>query len=121
MAGWGKTPYASSSSIKLKAKIPLVNSSECNRIYASSNINLSDGQICAGGEKGIDSCRGDSGGPLMFEKDNIFILYGLVSFGTSACGSKGYPSMYTKVGFYLNWISHPIRLDSRLLGDFSIL
>lgn len=105
VSGWGKTPYSSTNSIKLKAKIPIVNSSECNRIYESSKINLSNGQICAGGEVGIDSCRGDSGGPLMFvEKENVFVIYGLVSFGTTACGSKGYPSIYTKIGYYLNWI-----------------
>lgn len=104
VSGWGKTPYSSSNPIKLKAKVPIVNSSECNRIYESQKINLNDGQICIGGEKGIDSCRGDSGGPVMFQDDNFFIIYGMVSFGPTACGSKGYPSIYTKVGYYLNWI-----------------
>lgn len=117
VAGWGKTPYRSTNSIKLKAKIPIVNSSDCNRVYESNKINLSDGQICVGGEFGIDSCRGDSGGPLMFvAEDNIFVLYGMVSFGTTACGSKGYPSIYTKIGFYLSWVSSNT-IDSRLLGE----
>ena len=40
---------------------------------------------------GKDSCKGDSGGPLMSQRagnlDKPKYLYGIVSFGTTNCGS----------------------------------
>lgn len=83
--------------------------------------------MCAGGEQGQDSCNGDSGksisdlnkieffwkticksfqsklgGPLMGEdKSNpinpYIYLAGLVSFGPSQCGTKGFPGVYTVI------------------------
>ena len=65
---------------------------DCNRVYARQRVTLADGQICAGGIRGKDSCNGDSGGPLM-DIDDVtnpllpyFYLVGLVSFGPSPCG-----------------------------------
>lgn len=59
--------------------------------------------ICAGGEEGIDTCRGDSGGPLTWIKNKIE-LWGVTSAGNNHCGKKGSPGLYTKVIDYLDWI-----------------
>jgi secreted trypsin-like serine protease len=58
--------------------------------------------LCAFSDKGVDACHGDSGGPVSYEQNNVYYLHGITSFG-SGCGS-GYPSVYTKVNRYLDWI-----------------
>ena len=47
------------------ASVPLINTRECREMYSVSNRNIVEGMTCAGYKKGgVDSCRGDSGGPL---------------------------------------------------------
>ena len=53
---------------------------------------------------GIDTCGGDSGGPMVIRKPGgAWYQTGLVSYGSKICGS-GDPSAYTKVSEYLDWI-----------------
>ncbi|XP_048357233.1 alpha- and beta-fibrinogenase OhS1-like isoform X2 [Sphaerodactylus townsendi] len=57
--------------------------------------------LCAGDlEGGRDSCRGDSGGPLIC--DNT--LHGIVSLGGNPCGQPNMPAVYTKICKYADWI-----------------
>lgn len=72
-------------------------------------MNLEEGQICAGGQAGKDSCRGDSGGPLMYENGRIDEIIGIISFGPKPCGLENSPGIYTKVFEYKNWILANIR------------
>lgn len=76
--------------------------------YKSVRVNINDVQLCAGGVRGQDSCRGDSGGPLMKTitvngSMNYYVL-GVVSFGPSPCGMEGWPGVYTRVTKYVPWI-----------------
>jgi len=61
-----------SSSLKVAA-VPLLPTETCNRkdVYGDQNKGITDGrQICAGYlDGGIDSCKGDSGGPLACNVD----------------------------------------------------
>lgn len=114
VAGWGKTENRSESNIKLKVKVPVKDLSTCSSTYSIANVRLGSGQLCAGGEKGRDSCRGDSGGPLMTvsldkNKDVHWFVAGVVSFGPSPCGMENWPGVYTKVSKYVNWIVSKIR------------
>lgn len=109
VAGWGKTENASESNIKLKLAIPVNAPEVCTKTYSQANVQLGNGQICAGGKKGRDSCRGDSGGPLMSieaSPDGVVNWYsiGVVSFGPSPCGMANWPGVYTKVANYVPWI-----------------
>ena len=76
----------------MKVNVDGVSLDSCNGVYAREGVQLKNGQICAGGVKGQDSCRGDSGGPLMTVDDTTdplrpyYYLAGLVSFGPSPCG-----------------------------------
>lgn len=79
---------------------------------------LGVGQMCAGGEKDVDSCPGDSGGPLMyFNYDvNRFVSAGIVSLGKNqpgklACGEEGFPGVYTRTDQYVDWIRNAMRYN----------
>lgn len=112
VAGWGKTETRSQSDIKLKVIVDGVSKQSCNSVYQSQRRVIGDTQICAGGEKGKDSCRGDSGGPLMGTaqgaKGQFTYLAGLVSYGPSPCGMEGWPGVYTRVASYIDWIESKI-------------
>lgn len=80
---------------------------DCSKVYKEKGISLAQSQICAGGEL-QDSCRGDSGGPLMYlnvDPPNFqWYALGVTSFGYRECGTAGIPSIYTKITPYLSWI-----------------
>ncbi|XP_050305995.1 CLIP domain-containing serine protease HP8-like [Anthonomus grandis grandis] len=120
VAGWGKTENRSESNIKLKLAVPVNPDDVCTRTYSQANVRLGSGQLCAGGKKNKDSCRGDSGGPLMIQNvapdpsgDGIPSLnwysVGVVSFGPSPCGMQNWPGIYTKVSNYVPWIVDKLR------------
>ncbi|CAK1547621.1 unnamed protein product [Leptosia nina] len=105
VAGWGAVSDEQSfSNVKLHVDLPLATKQECEPYYAQREVPLWDGQLCAGGEKGKDSCKGDSGGPLMNENGKIWEIVGIVSFGPTPCGMEHIPGVYTKVYQYLPWI-----------------
>jgi len=50
--------------------------------------------------------QGDSGGPVVYlERDGIYTQVGIVSFGSSAGCTLGYPVGFTRVTSYLDWIT----------------
>merc|ERR1712217_534651 len=52
-------------------------------------LNLHDGEICAGGEAGKDTCNGDGGSPLVCQAvSGRWHVVGLVSWGID-CGVEG--------------------------------
>nr|NP_001138002.1 melanization protease 1, isoform C [Drosophila melanogaster]AAN13300.2 melanization protease 1, isoform C [Drosophila melanogaster] len=113
VAGWGRTETNFTSNIKLKAELDTVPTSECNQRYATQRRTVTTKQMCAGGVEGVDSCRGDSGGPLLLEDysngNSNYYIAGVVSYGPTPCGLKGWPGVYTRVEAYLNWIENNVR------------
>uniref|UniRef100_V5GX21 CLIP domain-containing serine protease n=2 Tax=Anoplophora glabripennis TaxID=217634 RepID=V5GX21_ANOGL len=114
VAGWGKTENKSESSVKLKLAVPFKPNTDCVRSYGNAGVELANAQICAGGERGKDSCSGDSGGPLMrlfMDENKEFNWYviGVVSFGPTRCGMDRWPGVYTKVDSYVQWITSKLK------------
>ncbi|CAH1954515.1 unnamed protein product [Acanthoscelides obtectus] len=60
VAGWGKTERTQRSPVKLKVQIPIADSDTCRNVFSRAGIRLRGTQICAGGERGKDSCTGMS-------------------------------------------------------------
>ncbi|KAG6960821.1 hypothetical protein JG687_00008027 [Phytophthora cactorum] len=62
--------------------------------------------VCAGGVANLDSCDGDSGGPLIIEStDGEDVLVGVVSWAKDeSCGREGYYGIYSRVSSARNWI-----------------
>lgn len=114
VAGWGKTENSSNSNVKLKLALPPAEKGYCQMTYGNAGVTLGYGQICAGGQKGKDSCRGDSGGPLMNvergeDGTGRWTAVGVVSFGPSPCGMPGWPGVYTRVIDFVPWILSKMR------------
>lgn len=55
------------------------------------------------------SIFGYSGGPLQcrLSKNGPWLLAGITSFG-SGCAEQGYPDVYTRISYYIKWISDTI-------------
>ena len=63
---------------------------------------LHPGQLCAGGVSGKGTCQGDSGDPLLVQKNDGFLyLAGLTSWGLG-CAQPNLPGIYTRVPAYAN-------------------
>jgi len=81
-------------------------------------LGINEAFLCSQGilnDEGVFTgpCKGDSGGPLTVPSDeNRDTLIGIISGGIG-CG-EGYPSWYTKVAFYKNWIDCVIEKSSML-------
>lgn len=93
-----------------EANLNVVSSEDCQSALRTTRLGvrfrLHDSFICAGGEAGVDSCKGDGGGPLVCfnSNDGTYTLAGLVSWGID-CGQEGIPGVYVKVQQFLDWIS----------------
>ncbi|CAH0598200.1 unnamed protein product [Chrysodeixis includens] len=101
-AGWGEIPNKGYySHVKKIIPLPYWTREECQATYKYNVI--PEHVICAGGQEGIDTCRGDSGGPLTNVKDTIELV-GVTSGGNVHCGTKDSPGIYTSVAAYMDWI-----------------
>lgn len=112
VAGWGQVFRGRGPSVnKLQyTRIPTKSHKECKELYLKQApedvVHITSDMVCGGNEV-TDACRGDSGGPLMFNTDwtkNRYEVWGVVSFGPSACANKDLPGVYTRVDKYLDWI-----------------
>ena len=88
-------------------------------------------QLCAGGQRGKDTCKGDSGGglfrragahtrkvysmssgTLLTAGDGAWHLLGLVSYGSRRCGD-GRAGVYTRVASYNQWVQDTMDTTDR--------
>ncbi|XP_044312924.1 serine protease grass-like [Drosophila rhopaloa] len=109
IAGWGTNAKRVRQPILQEANVQLFNRSICvNSFFSDDNMS----QICSG-DIGIDSCEGDSGGPLsatvVNENSNKELIYqiGIISYGLPSCSGLG---LYTNVTDFSEWILRaPVR------------
>ncbi|KAG8177661.1 hypothetical protein JTE90_000347 [Oedothorax gibbosus] len=111
VTGWGKDAYKGGtfSNVMKEVAIQVIDNYSCEEMLRKTRLGrffqLHDGFLCAGGEYGLDSCKGDGGGPLVcYRKDKSYALAGIVSWGID-CGQPGVPGVYTKIQKYTDWIS----------------
>jgi len=109
VTGWGVTESGLHQHL-LQANLPLVTNTQCKEIFRNrTGKQIWYKQVCAGGERNVDPCAGDSGGPLQavgrYNGTSMrMIQHGVISYGLSACGTKGVPGVYTRVSYYMDWI-----------------
>ncbi|XP_058065217.1 uncharacterized protein LOC131214896 [Anopheles bellator] len=107
--GFGQTSFGGERTpILLKVQLSPVETEACRKFYPKSGTRregLLDSQMCAFDNK-MDTCGGDSGGPLqiklMANNRQIPFIIGITSFGRF-CGTTA-PGVYTRVAPYVAWI-----------------
>lgn len=99
----------------MAALVPFVERPQCERILQRYRLRrpLTNGHMCAGNRNLIDTCDGDSGGP-MGVKDTYngkpkFVMFGVVAFGVNLCGEGDAPNVYTNISNYMQWITDNIK------------
>ncbi|CAH1795253.1 unnamed protein product [Owenia fusiformis] len=105
--GWGKmkASHVFGTDVLREVQIPVVDKETCQKAF---DYDITSNQLCAGYETGgIDSCAGDSGGPLLCQANldgtARWYVYGVTSFG-EGCGAKGKYGIYAKVTTFSEWI-----------------
>lgn len=112
-SGWGKDVFGKAGSyqaILKKIDLPIVPSAQCQTALRTTRVGpkfvLHNSFICAGGEKGKDTCKGDGGSPLVCPIQGSYEHYyqvGLVAWGIG-CGENQIPGVYADVAHFRNWI-----------------
>lgn len=112
--GWGSIGFAKKQTpILLKVELTPIRTEQCSEWYPPTRKlrqGLQDQHLCAIDEL-MDTCEGDSGGPLQFKlmhnsRMSPFVI-GVTSFG-SICGTSN-PGVYTRVSSYHDWIVATMR------------
>lgn len=106
VAGWGSTQNSSAGSdVLLDLPLDYITLKDCQEEFAQTEAIINISHLCAKGKLGTDSCRGDSGGPVMkWNNEGFFEVVGILSYGSNQCRSES-PGVYTRVDQFLPWIS----------------
>ncbi|OXA53078.1 phenoloxidase-activating factor 2 [Folsomia candida] len=115
--GWGKNafgPTGQYQAIMREVELAITPNDACQSALRKTNLgpnfNLHSSFICAGGQKGLDTCIGDGGGPLVCPSlydPWRYILVGITSWGIK-CGTYAVPGVYTNVPKFRSWIDSEI-------------
>ena len=105
IAGWGLVQEGvNAKPVHMQwATVPVLDTSYC-RGYVAGFDPIA--MLCAGylGTGGVDTCNGDSGGPLFVIAGGRTLLAGVTSFGTG-CARAYDPGVYSRVASYSSWIA----------------
>ncbi|XP_007463514.1 PREDICTED: LOW QUALITY PROTEIN: kallikrein-5 [Lipotes vexillifer] len=106
-SGWETTnsPQSTYPEVLQCLDITVLSEDTCKTAYP----NQIDGTMfCAGDQAGRDSCRGDSGGPVVCSGS----LQVLVSWGDFPCAQPNRPGVYTNLCRFSKWIQDTIQSNS---------
>ncbi|KAJ0170065.1 hypothetical protein K1T71_014671 [Dendrolimus kikuchii] len=112
-AGWGQTENKTQLTQTLqKVALDKFSTDECSILFDINERYLkfgfdSDTQFCYGYKgKPRDTCKGDSGGPIMIKSKKFNCMYVIVAVTSAGkgCGYIDEPGLYTKVAPYVSWI-----------------
>ncbi|XP_021023046.1 kallikrein 1-related peptidase b22 isoform X1 [Mus caroli] len=99
-SGWGSIKpliYQNPNDLQC-VSIKLQPNEDCVKAYI---MKVTDVMLCAGEMNGgKDTCKGDSGGPLICDG----VLQGITSWGSTPCGEPNAPAIYTKLIKFTSWI-----------------
>ncbi len=110
VTGWGKSQNVDGNkpnAVMLRVDLNVVSGADCARVpdYGPGRIHAN--VFCAGAPA-KKTCRGDSGGPVVFTNGKPVVV-GIVSWGLKACTGDKQPGVYTRVAAYSSWIDKTIR------------
>ncbi|XP_011495102.1 PREDICTED: tryptase-2-like [Ceratosolen solmsi marchali] len=124
-SGWGKDIFGKEGHYQVilkRVELPVVPHNICQNSLRTTRLGnyfkLDPSFICAGGEPGKDTCKGDGGSPLICPIKNDpkrYVQAGIVAWGIG-CGEKQIPGVYANVANARHWIDQQmakVNLDSR--------
>uniref|UniRef100_A0A8C8B7Y3 Peptidase S1 domain-containing protein n=1 Tax=Otus sunia TaxID=257818 RepID=A0A8C8B7Y3_9STRI len=106
ITGWGRLRTNGPLPDTLQqALLPVVSYEICSqRDWWGSNVRPT--MVCAGGDGITSGCNGDSGGPLNCQREGLWEVQGIVSFGSAlGCNTAKKPTVFTRVSAYIDWIN----------------
>ncbi|XP_069347557.1 transmembrane protease serine 12 [Eulemur rufifrons] len=107
ISGWGRTKEQGNvTDLLQEAEVHYISRNICNSERSYGGI-IPDTSFCAGDENGyFDTCRGDSGGPLMcyLPEHKRFFVMGITSYG-HGCGRRNFPGIYCGPSFFQKWLT----------------
>ncbi|KAL0121999.1 hypothetical protein PUN28_007058 [Cardiocondyla obscurior] len=116
-SGWGKDVFGKEGRYQVilkRVELPVVNHNSCQDILRTTRLGhyfvLDRTFICAGGELGKDTCKGDGGSPLVCPLKNDpsrYVQAGIVAWGLG-CGENGTPGVYANIAVGRRWIDEII-------------
>lgn len=124
--GWGYNPDLKALPLK-KVDVPVVDHERCEALLRKTRLGkdfvLHPSFICAGGEAGKDTCKGDGGGPLICVGDNYtYVQAGIISWGVDSekCGKADEPGIYTDVSQFSEWITKKLNESNIYINEKNI-
>ena len=125
--GWGADEVGFPTILQ-EADTMIISNEDCGDAWEAVGTNIDETHICAQ-EPGVDVCDFDRGGPLLVLESELaggepnFVQVGITtlgiritSFGIS-CADPEFPSFYTRVSEYVDWIEENLR-ESTLFATF---
>lgn len=116
-SGWGKDNFGKEGKYQVilkRVELPVVPVNVCVQKLRNTRLGqyfqLHESFMCAGGELGRDTCKGDGGSPLVCEIPGAAGRYfqaGIVSWGIG-CGDDT-PGVYVNVARFRDWIDQEIQ------------
>ncbi|CAG5135917.1 unnamed protein product, partial [Candidula unifasciata] len=115
-AGWGQhtadepgePQYGNGTMIPHVVVVQRIPDQTCLSLYGQTWPAIDDRSMCFSSEDRQDTCKGDSGGPLICDiPGGQPAITGIVSLGVG-CGMTNYPGIYTRVSSYSDWIAWTI-------------
>lgn len=114
-SGWGKDTFGKEGHYQVilkKVDLPVVPRDTCQASLRETRLGkyfkLHETFICAGGEPGKDTCKGDGGSPLVCPSRKDPTRYqqaGIVAWGIG-CGENATPGVYANVASVREWIDN---------------
>ncbi len=107
VTGWGFTESVPNyPEVLYEVDVPIWADGDCANSAVSRGFNATV-MLCAG-DVGVDSCGGDSGGPLFVpDGSNGYVQAGIVSWGIG-CADANAPGVYAEVAAFSDWIAETI-------------
>merc|ERR1711962_1181502 len=113
--GWGKNKFGAAGQYQVVLKeidLPVVGHDQCEAKLKTTRLGkrfqLDDSFICAGGQDGKDTCKGDGGSPLVCASKydpSTYVQAGVVAWGIG-CGEDNIPGVYASVPEAVCWIDY---------------
>lgn len=127
-SGWGKDLFGKEGKYQVilkRVEVPMVPHDQCEAQLRTTRLGahfeLNKSFVCAGGERGKDTCKGDGGSPLVCPIPGTVHQYfqaGIVAWGIG-CGDSNTPGVYVNVPLFRHWIDAKVEARNHQASSYN--